>query len=145
MVQVSRANKTEYQEVASFYQSCGYSCTVAELDLVLLARENGELLGAVRLCQEENKLVLRGMYVHGGKQGQGIGTALLGGISVEIGDRECWCIPYTQLTEFYGRAGFEMAARGSAPLFLQQRMTYYKSQGKSVLIMVRPKGRHVVA
>ena len=144
MVQLSIANNGDYSDITSFYQGCGYSCQLYESDLVIQARENGEVVGAVRLCQEEGKLVLRGMYVIEEKRGSGIGSALLHEASSEIGHRECWCIPYTPLVELYGRGGFQKAHKGTEPSFLLNRLARYVATGKSVVLLVRPGNRHVV-
>jgi len=145
MLQVSTANNEDYSDITSFYQGCGYSCQLYESDLVIQARENGEVVGAVRLCQEEGKLVLRGMYVSEEKQGLGIGTALLHETSIEIGNRECWCIPYTHLVRLYRRGGFQEAQKGSEPSFLLNRLACYVAKGKSVMLLVRPENGHVVS
>ena len=145
MLQVGIASRGEYSEIKSFYQGCGYSCSLTESDRIIQARENGEIVGAVRLCQEECRLVLRGMYVSAEKQGAGIGTALLHAASSEIGSRECWCIPYDDLVGFYGRAGFQEVRSGSSPPFLLNRLSQYIAKGKAVVLLSRKKGGHVVA
>ncbi|MBN2526143.1 MAG: GNAT family N-acetyltransferase [Deltaproteobacteria bacterium] len=99
--------------------------------------ENGGIVGAVRLCFEQGYSVLRGMYVLKEKQGMGVGSALLVAAVEELGNRECWCIPYTHLIGFYGQAGFVKVTRRSAPEFLQDRLANYKATGKSVVAMVR--------
>jgi N-acetylglutamate synthase-like GNAT family acetyltransferase len=145
MLQVSIANNGGYSEITSFYLGVGYSCQLHESDLVIQARENGEVVGAVRLCQEKGKLVLRGMYVSEAKRGSGIGTALLRAASDEISHRECWCIPYTYLTQLYGRAGFEEAPKYAEPRFLLDRLARYSRKGKSVVLLVRPANWRVIA
>jgi len=145
MLQVSIANSGDYSKITSFYRGCGYFCQLSESDLVIQARENGEVVGAVRLCTEEGKLVLRGMYVIEEKRGSGIGTALLRIASNEIGNRECWCIPYTHLVDLYGRVGFQEIPKGSEPSFLLNRLASYVAKGKSVVLLVREENWRVVA
>jgi predicted N-acetyltransferase YhbS len=105
-----------------------------------LARIDGVLVGAVRLCEEEGALVLRGMHVAPGEQGNGIGRALLEACCSAIGDRECWCVPYTHLRAFYAAVGFAEVSTGAAPDFLVQRAESYRSQGQGVLVALRPAG-----
>ena len=145
MLLLSIANNRDYSKITSFYQGCGYSSPLYETDLVIQARENDEVVGAVRLCQEEGKLVLRGMYVIEDRRGSGIGSALLHEASSEIGHRECWCIPYTHLVKLYGRGGFQKTHKGTEPSFLLNRLARYVEMGKSVVLLVRPGNRHVVA
>ena len=134
---MSLASQHEFPQIESFYLGCGYSYALSGSDLVLRYMENGEIVGAVRLCFEQGYLVLRGMYVLKEKQGMGVGSALLVAAVEELGDRECWCIPYDHLVRFYGHAGFVKSTNRSTPRFLQDRLTKYKATGKSVVAMVR--------
>ncbi len=136
---ITRACHKEYPAIGSFYAEVGYSGVIKKADIVFLALEKSQIVGAVRLCQEEDKLVLRGMYVSAEKRRLGIGTALLQAVSNEIGPRECWCIPYSYLCYLYGQIGFEEVSSNTRPVFLLARLADYIDHGKSVVIMVRPK------
>ena len=58
-------------------------------------------------------------------------------LSVEIGPRECWCIPYTSLARLYAQAGFEETHNDTEPGFLLERLARYEIKGKPVVLLVR--------
>lgn len=145
MPTVSKATTKEFSSVGNFYQEVGYSGAIQETDTIILAREKSTIVGAVRVCQEEGILVLRGMYVSPEKWRMGIGRSLLGTAGNEIGVRECWCIPYTHLIGLYGQIGFKEVLINTAPRFLATRFEGYIDQGKSVVILARPENWRVFA
>jgi hypothetical protein len=55
-----------------------------------------------------------------------------------IGDRECYCIPYSNLCEFYNLIGFQALSETCAPSFLQNRLEVYCRKGHNVTLMKRP-------
>jgi predicted N-acetyltransferase YhbS len=126
-------------EVGRFYEAVGYAGGVRDVDVVFVERRGDDVVGAVRLCREEGVLVLRGMYVSGDLRGTGIGTRMLEAVSGEIGDRECWCVPFNGLSDFYSRAGFSEYTSGDAPAFLLERLKRYKAGGMDVILMKRQR------
>ena len=106
MVSVCLVDQKQHDEVISFYRRVRYRGTLNSGDLVVGARVSGRLVGAVRLATEYDLLVLRGMYVQNEFQRQGIGFGMLVELLRHLGERECWCIPYTHLHGFYSHAGF---------------------------------------
>ena len=137
MLQVGKVSNRERSKVGSFYSEVGYFAELGESDTIVVAQENLEIIGSVRLCHEAGFLVLRGMYVSERKLGTGVGAALLLNASKEIGLRECWCIPYDYLSSFYGQAGFKEYQSNATPPFLAARAASYLDQGKPVVIMKR--------
>lgn len=125
--------------IKAFYQLVGYTGTINESDQFFLAKFDKVLVGCVRLCNEFQTLVLRGMYVHPNFQGKGIGTQLLNLIDHEIGARECSCIPYNkeQLIKFYGKIGFKIINPESVSPLLYERYKKYMNQGLDVIVMGR--------
>ena len=124
--------------VQSFYAGVGYGGGVHPGDRLLVSRVEQSIVAAARLCTEGGTLVLRGMYVAEGQRGQGIGSRLLESILVAIGSSECWCIPYTHLTGFYSRIGFQVCEGETIPPFLAERWERYTGNGQKVVIMKRP-------
>ena len=59
-----------------------------------VAEAASEIVGVVRLCEENEVLVLRGMYLLGAWQRKGVGSRLLDELVPLIGDRPCWCVAY---------------------------------------------------
>lgn len=136
--QIEFAETSDAAGVQSFYLSVEYDVGVQPDDRLLVARVDRKIVGAVRLCVEHGSLVLRGMYVAEERLGLGIGTGLLDSTSAAIGSSECWCIPYTRLTNFYSRIGFRVCGEGAIPLFLTERRERYMAGGKDVVVMKRP-------
>ena len=129
--------------VASFYASVGYGGGALPGDRILVARAEGDIIGAVRLCDEEGTLVLRGMYVAEERRGQGLGSLLLESMTVAIGPAECWCIPYIHLVSFYSKIGFHEPESESIPEFLAARRARYEASGQEVVVMWRPARQSV--
>jgi predicted N-acetyltransferase YhbS len=110
-------------------------------DVVDLAEADGELVGVVRRTVEgDGVTMLRGMQVAPAWRRRGIGARLLRALVEELGDAECYCIPYTHLAGFYGSEGFATVPDRDAPAFLRARLAEYRARGLSVLIMRRPAG-----
>ena len=63
MINIRTASDLERPRIAAFYAENGYTQVYANDDLLVLAESGGEICGAVRLCQEQDVLVLRGMRV----------------------------------------------------------------------------------
>ena len=53
MITVSVISREELGLVDKFYGKVGYRGGVSKADVTLVAKTNGELVGAVRLCEEE--------------------------------------------------------------------------------------------
>jgi N-acetylglutamate synthase-like GNAT family acetyltransferase len=135
-----RADKTDLGRIAAFYRAMGYHGGFLASDLVLLVEDGRVIVGVVRLCEEENELVLRGMYVKEEHQRRGLGTRMLDGLDLSRETRRCWCVPFEHLTGFYARAGFEPADVDKAPRFLRDRLAGYRRRGMDVTLMVRSSG-----
>ena len=134
---ISLASESELAEVEAFYSTVGYTGGALPADLIFVARDGSRIIGVVRLCEESGCCVLRGMYVASERQRSGIGTALLSELNAKVGARECWCIPFTHLREFYGVIGFGEVAPSSAPQFLRERHARYLNDGGDMIVMVR--------
>jgi len=135
---IELAETTDLAAVDSFYEEVGYGGGSQSSDRILVARDGQIIVGAVRLCEEEGALVLRGMYIAKERRGQGLGSRLLRSVSRAIGEAECWCVPYVHLIQFYSRIGFCEQETESVPAFLAERLTQYCSNQQAVTIMRRP-------
>jgi GNAT superfamily N-acetyltransferase len=124
------AREDEQNQVNALYAAWGYAGKAELKDTVILAEIEGSLEGGVAL--------LRGMYVAPNAQRKGVGTALLGEFVKQFGERDCYCIPYEHLLDFYGRCGFEVLPSKAAPTFLAERLAQYRADGGRVLLMRRP-------
>lgn len=138
MAQIRTAQPQEFEQVATFYRSHNYLPEIDRADLFVVAERDGALCGAVRLCEECDVLVLRGMRVAQAVQRRGIGTQLLETVAALIGGRDCYCVPHRYLWRFYAQIGFEEIEPCRAPPFLQQRWTEYQREyNLDVIIMHR--------
>lgn len=130
-------SKIELVKILKFYEFVGYNGSAKKNDLIVCAEKNKTIIGVVRLCLENNVLVLRGMYVSKKYQKLGIGTGLLTYIDKKIGKRKCYCIPYSYLENFYRRIGFKKIKPSSSPKHLFQRYQLYLKDRMDVIIMER--------
>lgn len=140
-IEIASAGAGDLAAVRVFYSSVGYGGGIGAEDQVLIARQGGSIVAAVKLSPEGDTLVLRGMYVAEPLRGRGIGSDLLERIAAKIGSSSCWCVPYVHLERFYARIGFRADEHGEAPGFLIVRRERYRSAGHDVTIMRRPAGR----
>lgn len=144
MITTREAWPDEFERIVEFYQSEGYKPVIRQSDAMVVAEDEGVLCGAARLCTEHRKLVLRGVRIKAGLQGQGIGSQLLRALIPVIGDRECFCIAYRYLRSFYAQIGFVEIDPAVAPPFLAERHAGYRHEGGlDVIIMRRPSAREI--
>lgn len=132
---------TKNPEIADFYRRTGYSASLEESDQVLVAESGGEIVGVLRLGQEEGVWVLRGMRVIENRRRQGLGSALLREAAGLLGQATCYCIPHAFLEAFYASAGFARIQVRAAPPFLLDRWHDYGRRGLDVIIMRRKGAR----
>ncbi|ABW30884.1 N-acetyltransferase [Acaryochloris marina] len=63
MLLIRQAELQDLEVVKSFYNRCHYGGGCQEVDLILMAYLEAQLVGVVRLCPEHQVIVLRGMQV----------------------------------------------------------------------------------
>ena len=134
---VRLAAASEYAALASLYEAWGYQAGIAADDMVYVAERMGTVVGLVRRSREDGLTMLRGMYVGPSERRTRVGTALLAAFARDLGEVECYCIPFAHLTRFYGRAGFTVLPEPAAPAELVARLQRYRLEGHDVLIMHR--------
>ena len=132
--QMRRGHKEDLEEIAGFYKSRGYDHQIDAHDDFHSAWINNQIAGVVRLVEEQGTVVLRGMQVHPDFQKRGVGRVLLRQLDQAIGGRECYCIPYSHLQDFYGMIGFKTLEDKDAPNFLQERVQKYRQKSLNVIM-----------
>jgi GNAT superfamily N-acetyltransferase len=136
-MQIQSAKASEVSGLAAFYRITEYGGPVTPIDLVVYATEEGSIIGAGRLSEEEGVLVLRGMRVLEQHRGRGVGKAILGSLVGKGSSRACYCVPYRYLHKLYSAKGFDKIAPSIAPDFLRDRFKAYRSRGLDVILMRR--------
>lgn len=137
-VVISREEPANFLEAQLFYSSVGYFDTIVPDCIVISAREFGQIVGIVRLAWEDNVLVLRGMMVARSHRRRGIGTQMLRELGKHIAARrECFCLPYSWLQDFYGQLGFVAIDDSAAPLHLQERLAANRKKQPLTIVMMR--------
>ncbi len=124
--------------VNELYREWGYRATALTGDTLIVAENDKQIIGVVRLTIEHGVRMLRGMRVQPAYQRTGIGTRMLELTVRSIGERECFGIPYTHLLPFYARIGFTEIPPAEAPPFLVERSESYRAEGLKVAIIRRP-------
>ena len=135
--EISAVHVAGLAEVSEFYDTVGYGGGVDKSDTTLVARSSGRMLGAVRLCNEGDVIVLRGMQVAPVFQGNGVGRALLNHCVSYLDNNTAYCVPYEHLTNFYGQIGFVVTPPGLLPAFLAERLARYVSTNRKTVAMSR--------
>ncbi|MDQ8020498.1 MAG: GNAT family N-acetyltransferase [Moraxellaceae bacterium] len=137
-VRIAVATPEALADAQRFYDDCGYGgAAIVPEDTVVIARHARGIIAIVRLCHEGGLLCLRGMQVHPEYRRQGIGTQLLRTLERAIGERSCYCLPYSHLVEFYAQAGFAVLAADELPELLQERLAHNRRRGLDVIAMRR--------
>jgi GNAT superfamily N-acetyltransferase len=137
-IQIRVARPDERSRVLSVYAAAGYRRTIDPADTVWLAESAGDAVGIVRVAAE-GTLVLRGMRIAEHARRQRLGTRMLAAIAAWLGDRECYCVPYPHLVNFYGQIGFAVLEPAAAPAFLSERVAEYRRSGQEAILMRRAK------
>ncbi len=136
-MKIQSAKASEVHELETIYRITDYGGSVAPEDQVVYATEEGRTIGVGRLSEEEGVFVLRGMRVLKEHRGGGVGKAILNSLVSEGSSRECYCIPYSYLRQFYEAKGFNEIAPSEAPNFLRDRLRNYWARGLDVILMRR--------
>lgn len=128
-------------EIKRFYQRNDYTGPTREDDQVVVAQKNSDVVGVVRLVEEQGVVLLRGMYIDETMRRQGIGQRMLESFQDVLNQNsahETYLICGHHLISFYGRIGFKPVVNSSeAPEFLVQRSVGYAQTYGPQIIMKR--------
>lgn len=129
---------SDFAAVVELYNALNSRSTAIPGDVLVVADNEGRIIGVVRLAIEHGHCILRGMRVRPEFQRTGIGTRMLRRFLEPLGGRECFAIPYSHLLGFYGQIGFHEVPEGQAPPHLVERAASYRVLGNKVTIIRRP-------
>jgi N-acetylglutamate synthase-like GNAT family acetyltransferase len=136
-ITILRETAADFTDVQAFYASVGYFQAITADCVVISAKAEDKIVGAVRLSQESGVLVLRGMQIAQSYQRQGIGTRMLWVLSKFIGSQECFCLPHAWLEGFYGIIGFAKIEDAEAPPHLLERLAESRKKHSQLILMRR--------
>ena len=142
-MKIERALASQVSDLEAFYRITGYNGPVAPEDQVIYVTQKGHTIGVGRLSGEKDVFVLRGMRVLKENRGRGVGKAILDTLVREASSRDCFCIPYSSLRQFYSAVGFNEIKPSEAPGFLYDRFMQYQVRGLDVVIMRRKPAEYV--
>jgi predicted N-acetyltransferase YhbS len=137
-VEIRVGEKDDLPRARSAYEQWGYHGGVRPSDCVFLAERGSDLVGVVRLTDEQGVRMLRGMQIAPQERRRGTGTRLLQAFVSRLAGSACYCVPFSHLVGFYGQVGFEEIPLGDAPSFLVERIARYRDEGHVVTLMRRP-------
>ncbi len=136
-MKIEKARASQVNDLAAFYRITGYKGSVSPEDRIICVTEQGQTIGVGRLSREKDVFVLRGMRVLKEHRGRGVGKAILDALVREADNRDCYCIPYSNLKQFYSTGGFNEIKPSGAPGFLRGRFKRYQARGLDVIMMRR--------
>ena len=70
-------------------------------------------------------------------QRQGVGTLMLEATENMLAGKDCYCLPYRHLRDFYGQASFREVDASSIPDGFRERFSKYRAMGLDVIVMHR--------
>jgi GNAT superfamily N-acetyltransferase len=136
-MQIRQAVSEEYPAIIEHYLFCSYRGGIEPDDLAVIAAENDNIAGVVRICFEQGEKVLRGMYIKPAFRGNGLGKRMLSFLKETVDLHGCYCIPFSYLEGFYGSIGFRKINSDEAPGFLAGRYKKYAALWDRPMIMMR--------
>ena len=140
-MEIRKPTPLEYLEAKRFYKKYGGKWNINPHDCVLIAKENGEITGIVRINEENGYQILKGPFVDEVHRRQGVATKMLNELWQHLQGKESYCIPYVHLKGLYKQFGYEAIEFDKAPIFLKKRLLFnnkpkkYSIKKKHMIIM----------
>lgn len=138
MIEVRPARPDELPAAEACYRRNGYGGTLEPADRALVALAEREIVGVVRLVEEEGHQLLRGFFLDEDRRGAGLGRRMLQALVALLEARPCWLVCGPHLIAFYGEAGFRLAHDEEAPPHLQERVLRYRRTYGPQCLLRRP-------
>jgi N-acetylglutamate synthase-like GNAT family acetyltransferase len=126
-------------EVDPFLRTHGSMGPLNPTDHVILARQGDDLVGCVRLAQEQGVAVFRSLVVHPDMRGLGLGKRLMREAqrhAQTLGMEEVYGIAFPNLEEFYGGLGLRVIPESALPPHLQRRARGLAAHGYETIGLV---------
>ena len=108
------------------YASVHFQPSDFSRDLVIVAELDGVPAGIGRLVPAgDDACELGGILVFEEYRGRGIARAIIAELLLHAGEREVYCIPFTELEPIYAAAGFvTREAVGELPEYIRQKLDW---------------------
>jgi N-acetylglutamate synthase-like GNAT family acetyltransferase len=126
-------------QVNRFYKRNGHKGRASASDHTFCLRGNGMILAAVRFTSVNNNLLMRGLWVHKDRRGQGLGHRLLEGCRSYWSQQHCYCFAYAHLQDWYAASGFSLAD-DTTPAQYRQQLVIYQQRGEALVLMQHQPG-----
>ena len=131
---ISLVPECELFRLNRFYKRNGHKGKVDTGDTAFWLQDEKEILAAVRFTADGDNLLLRGLWVHKERRGEGLGSMLLTGCRHYWEKHTCFCYPYNHLEAFYAKHGFAHPDE-QAPEHLIRKLQSYQQRGEQVILM----------
>ena len=133
-ISVSHVPESELFRLNRFYKRNGHKGKAVPDDTAFYLKDEKEILAAVRFTTEQDNLLLRGLWVHKERRGEGLGSALLIGCRHHWEKHTCFCYPFGHLEAFYAKHGFSHPDE-QVPTYLLRKLKSYQQRGEQVILM----------
>ena len=127
-ITIRYANPQDGPRIDVYYAGYRHGPLFAASQTVVLAEAKDTIIGVVRLCEERGYALLRTMRVDEPYQGQGIGKRLLEAFEDLVRNRDCYCLSFSYLEDFYGWIGFQRIPASDLPPHLKERLQGYRER-----------------
>lgn len=126
--------ESELFRLNRFYKRHGHKGKAETGDTAFWLKHEKEILAAVRFTTEGDNILLRGLWVHKERRGEGLGSTLLTGCRRYWEKHTCFCYPFSHLDAFYAKHGF-LHPDEQAPEHLLRKLRSYQQRGEDVILM----------
>ncbi|MRI34856.1 hypothetical protein EOPP23_17910 [Endozoicomonas sp. OPT23] len=117
-----------------FFKANGHKGKARSDERVLILRDNGNIVAALRACPKKQGYLLRSVWVAINRRGEGLGS-LLTEKALKRLNSDCWCYPYPHLQSFYENTGFSLQETDQVPEDIAVPFENYRNKGESFLLM----------
>ncbi len=131
-------NRIQLPLVNGFYKANGHKGKPRSDERVLVLRDKGAIVAALRACPRKTGYLLRSVWVALDRRSEGIGTLLTEKTLVVL-NNDCWCYPYSHLQNFYETVGFLLKEPDQVPEDIAVPYENYRSKGEAFLLMAFSK------
>lgn len=105
-----------------FYKKMGHKCSIDKNDFILIAKDEDEITGIVRIREENEFLKIKGIFTNEVQKRQNSSERLLMELEEYLQCRKVFNIPNSSLKNYYRLYGFEAKELKNTPGYLRKEM-----------------------